>query len=168
MSRNNNQCQQLNPLCKKSDLANGDCLDCYQGYMLSGKTCIVAAAVNIPYCNRVVGNSCAECISGYYTSNGGCALANVLCATYNPNTGACHSCVPGYVFQEGGCILPSLGIDPYCVYYTNSYCSKCMNNFALINYMCSEIDPNCAQFDQATNTCLKCKKNMIAMGPSCI
>ena len=95
------KCQQLNPLCKQSDMTTGYCTDCYQGYQLSATTCIVAAAVNIPYCASNVGNVCTSCISGYYVKNGACALANVLCASYDPNTGACFSCINGYFFQRG-------------------------------------------------------------------
>ena len=80
-------------------MTSGAYLDCYPGYTLSGTTCIVAVAVNIPYCQTVVGNVCALCISGYYTKDGGCALANTLCATYIPTSGVCLSCIPGYVFQ---------------------------------------------------------------------
>ena len=61
----------------------GYCIDCYQGYQVSGTTCIVAAPINIPYCAVNVGQICTSCISGYYKKDGGCALANVLCATYD-------------------------------------------------------------------------------------
>lgn len=80
-------------------MASGDCTSCYQGYTFSQRTCIVAAAVNIAFCNQVVGIACVECINGYYVKNGGCDLVNVLCGTYNLLTGVCTSCVPGYVFQ---------------------------------------------------------------------
>ena len=77
----------------------GYCTDCYSGYQLSDTTCIVAAAVNIAYCETVVGIACSKCISGYYTDKGGCKLANLLCSDYNPHNGDCYSCVSGYVFQ---------------------------------------------------------------------
>lgn len=137
-------CTQVNPLCKASDPTTGACTDCYSGYTLAPPTCIVAAAVNIPYCQTVVGISCTFCISGYFVKDGGCALANVLCAYYDPQNGTCWSCVPGYVFQNGGCILPALGIDNFCqVYDTNSFCSQCVSGYALVNYVCTQIDVNC-------------------------
>lgn len=149
-------------------MTTGFCTDCYQGYVLSATTCIVAASVSIPYCATVIGNVCTACISGYYISNGGCALANVLCATYDPNTGACFSCIPGYVFQRGECILPSLGIDPYCTEYVNSYCSTCQQGYALVSYVCTSIDPNCTNFDNIRNTCMSCKGGKVAQGPICV
>ena len=115
-------CKQLNPLCKESNMRTGACRSCYPGYTLAGDTCIVAAAVTIPYCETVVGTVCVKCINGYYTDNGGCALANTLCATYDPTNGICKSCIPGYVFQQNECIYPSLGIDPNCAWYSNSFC----------------------------------------------
>lgn len=161
-------CAQLNPYCKDSDLTNGNCLSCYAGYALSGNTCVVAAVVNIPYCAQVVGNTCASCINGYYVSAGACALVNVLCGTYDQSTGACLSCIPGYVFQAGQCILPSLGIDPNCAQYTNSYCTQCAYGYGLVNYWCNPIDPLCTQYNAATNSCTACAQGKTPQGTSCI
>lgn len=168
LSSLNGVCAQLNPLCKSSDLSNGACTDCYPGYVISGNTCIVATAVYIPYCAQTNGNVCVSCISGYYVSAGICALVNVLCATYDQSNGNCLSCIPGYVFQTGQCIMPSLGIDPNCAQYSNSYCTQCLGGYALINYFCSPIDPFCIQYDAPSNTCRACNLGKIPMGPSCI
>jgi len=164
----NGTCTQLNSVCKTSDMTNGACTDCYPGYVLSYPTCIVAGSVNIPYCQNVVGIACTVCISGYYVSNGGCALANILCATYDPNSGACWSCVSGYVFQNGTCFLPALGIDNYCQIYTNSYCSQCVTGYALVSYVCSPVDPNCTQFDNIQNLCKSCSNGKTPQGPQCV
>lgn len=161
-------CNQLNPLCKSSNMTTGFCTDCYQGYVLAATTCIVAASVNIPYCKTVLGNVCDECISGYFVKSGGCELVNVLCATYDPKSGVCFSCIPGYVFQRGECILPSLGIDPFCTEYSNSYCTTCMKGYALVNYICTGIDPNCTNFDNIRNSCLSCANNKVPQGPLCV
>lgn len=161
-------CQQLNPLCRNSDMTNGACLSCYEGYEVSGVTCVVAAPINIPYCVTVSNRVCIECINGYYTEDGGCSLANTLCASYDPTNGDCFSCVPGYVFQEGECIYPSMGVDPQCAYYTNSFCSRCNPGYALINYVCGEVDPDCLDFDEPNNSCRECRDGKVALGPSCI
>jgi hypothetical protein len=161
-------CAALNTLCKDSDLTNGNCLSCYPGYSLSANTCIVAAAVTIPYCSQVVGNNCVACINGYYVSSGACALVNLLCATYDPNNGNCLSCGPGYVFQAGQCIMPSLGIDPSCTWYSNSYCTQCSTGFALASYWCNPIDPSCTQYNPATSTCLACSQGKTPQGASCV
>jgi hypothetical protein len=161
-------CTALNPFCRESNMANGDCLSCYGGYMLSGNTCIVAPALSIPFCNQTVGNTCVDCIHGYFASNGVCALVNVLCGTYDRSNGNCLTCVPGYVFQAGQCILPSLGIDPNCIQYTNSFCTQCGGGFALVSYWCSPIDPLCTQYNPTTNTCTACSQGRTPQGPSCI
>jgi hypothetical protein len=161
-------CAQLNSLCKNSDMTNGNCLDCYPGYALSGNTCIVAAAISIAYCAQVVGNVCSSCINGYYVSNGACAMVSVLCATYDQSTGVCLSCIPGYVFQANQCIYPSLGIDPYCSQYVNSYCTQCSSGYALVSYVCNPIDPNCTQYNQASNACTACSQGKTPQGPSCV
>jgi len=149
-------CRALNPLCRTSDMSNGACLSCYPGYQILNTDCIVAAAITIPFCQTVNGNVCALCINGYFTKDGGCALANTLCSSYDPMNGRCLSCIPGYVFQENECIFPSLGIDANCAFYTNSFCSRCLQGFALINYLCGPIDAKCRKFDQATNSCQSC------------
>jgi proprotein convertase subtilisin/kexin type 5 len=164
----NGSCQQLNPLCKKSDMSTGYCTDCYSGYALSASTCIVAATVSIPYCNKVAGNACVECIQGYFVKAGKCELMSVLCASYDMNSGVCFSCVNGYVFQQGECIYPSMGIDPFCTFYENSFCTQCRSNYALVSYVCTAVDPNCLEFDSLTNTCRKCSTGKIPQGPSCV
>jgi len=158
----------VNPLCKTSNMTNGYCIDCYPGYMLTGTTCIVAADVNIPYCNKVTGQICSECINGYYPKNGKCELVNVLCATYSNTTGACFSCVSGYVFQQGTCLLPSMGIDPYCIWYESSFCSRCVEGFALVSYICIQVDMNCIDFDNIRNVCRECKNGKRAEGSRCM
>jgi hypothetical protein len=75
-------CTQLNPLCRDSDMSNGNCLSCYPGYALSNFNCIVAVAVTIPFCSQVVGNLCSKCIQGYFVKDGNCSAVSVLCATY--------------------------------------------------------------------------------------
>lgn len=149
-------------------MTTGACTDCFTGYTLAPPTCIVAAAVNIPFCQYVVGIACTVCISGYYVSDGGCALANILCPTYDPNSGACLSCVTGYVFQNGTCIYPALGIDPNCKYYSGSYCSECNPNYALVSYVCTAIDTNCLQFDSVQNVCKSCSGGKTPQGPQCV
>ena len=61
-----------------------------------------------------------------------------------------------------------MGIDPYCTYYTNSFCSKCVNGYALVQYVCTAIDPNCSNFDNIQNVCKTCKNNMTPQGPNCV
>lgn len=164
----NGTCTPVNPVCKSSDMATGYCTLCYTGFALSGTTCVQSGTAPIPYCANMTGNVCSTCINGYYVSNGGCAAVNMLCATYKQSDGTCLSCMPGYVLQSGTCILPSLGIDPNCVQYANSYCSSCAPNYTLISYWCTAIDPNCLQYDPVNNFCLVCGQGKTPQGPNCL
>lgn len=166
LSISNNTCTQLNPLCKSSD-NNGYCTECYPGYIVSSNTCIVAASIDIPYCFTYSGVNCTSCINGYYLTNGTCFVANMLCSSYDPNSGTCYSCIQGYVFQQGQCIYPALGPDPFCTFYSSAYCSQCTNGYSLQNYICVPIDPNCSQFDSLNNICRQCSNNKIPSGPNC-
>lgn len=148
-----NICTVINPLCKSSNMTTGACTSCYTGYLLSASNCIAITADSIPYCAQVTQGQCSACINGYLLSNTTCIAANPLCATYNSN-GNCLSCITGYTFQQGSCILPSLGIDPNCAFYQNSYCSQCAGGYYLVSYWCTAIDPNCLQFDSANNICI--------------
>lgn len=64
--------------------------------------------------------------------------------------------------------MPSLGIDPSCTWYSNSYCTQCSTGFALVSYWCSPIDPNCTQYNPTTSTCLSCSQGKTPQGPSCV
>lgn len=163
----NGTCTPLNPLCKSSDMATGYCTLCYQGFTLSGPTCVQGPGTSIPYCAQIVGNVCGTCINGYYVSNGACVVANILCATYNQTDGSCITCISGYVFQSGSCVLPSLGIDPNCAQYVNSYCSGCVSGYSLVNFWCNAIDPNCLTFDATNNVCMVCRRGKTPQGPNC-
>jgi hypothetical protein len=163
----NGTCTQLNPLCKSSDMATGYCTLCYPGFSLLGTTCAQGGAASIPYCANVTGNVCSACINGYYVSNGGCVASNMLCATYMQSDGSCLTCIHGYVLQAGTCILPSLGIDPNCIQYSNSYCSTCATHYTLVSYWCTLIDPNCLQYDSVNNICIYCTQGKNPKGPAC-
>lgn len=164
----NGTCTQVNPLCRASDMNTGFCTQCYTGFVLSGPTCVQGGAASIPFCANVTGNICSTCINGYYVSNGGCAAVNMLCGTYKQSDGSCLTCIPGYVLQSGNCILPSLGIDPNCLQYLNSYCSSCATGYSLINFWCTPIDPNCAQYDYVNNLCLSCAQLKTPQGANCV
>lgn len=46
-------CQQADPLCKTPNTVTGDCVECYQGYVPSGKTCVIPVQVQIAYCSII-------------------------------------------------------------------------------------------------------------------
>lgn len=73
------KCRQASPLCKTFDPSNGNCLTCYNGYEISGATCIVAVSSD-PNCKKVDGNNqCLVCYPGYVAIKGKCLDQNPLC-----------------------------------------------------------------------------------------
>ena len=64
--------------------------------------------------------------------------------------------------------MPSLGIDPYCIEYSNSYCTTCVSGYALVNYVCTAVDVNCTDFDAVRNTCKACRNGRTPDGPRCV
>jgi hypothetical protein len=156
-------------LCKNYSLLNGQCTICYTGYALVSGNCVLGQNVYIPYCKMADSQGkCSQCIDRYYMSNGTCTSVDITCNNYDNNTGNCLDCVSGYVFQDKQCILPALGIDPYCTYYTNSYCTSCQTGYFLQNYACTLIDSNCLQFDYTSNACVSCQNNTSPSGPNCL
>ena len=168
MNASSGACTALNPYCATSDLSNGNCLSCYNGYSLSQGNCVIQATVTIPFCSITQGSTCIQCIQNYYLSNGKCNAVSTLCLTYDQNTGNCTSCIPGYFYQQNQCIFPSLGIDPLCTFYTNSYCTQCQSGSYLSNFVCNVVDPNCSMFDYNALVCKVCANGKFPNGPACI
>lgn len=164
----NGVCQQVNPLCKGYNQTSGACISCYTGYFLQGVTCVIPSAVSIPYCTLLnAAGACIQCQSSYYVNGNVCSPVSILCATYDQQTGLCTSCVNGYFYQGGVCIYPALGLDPACEHYTNSYCDQCATGFYLSNYVCTQIDQNCIQFDYQNSVCTSCHLST-PQGPNCV
>ena len=63
--------------------------------------------------------------------------------------------------------MPSLGIDPYCIEYQNSYCTACVNFYAVVNYVCTAVDMNCSDFDNIRNVCRACRNGKTPKGSRC-
>lgn len=134
---NNGVCTQVDILCKTYSLENGFCTGCYTGYVLSNSKCILGQDLYIPFCKHVNSQGkCIECTDRYYLSNDVCTAVSLLCDAYNKLNGKCTSCTPGYFFQNDECIYPSLGVDPGCSFYTNSYCTKCKLGYYLDSFYC--------------------------------
>jgi hypothetical protein len=96
-------CEQVNPLCRTSNQITGDCVSCYEGYQMSGRTCVLPVIVNIPFCNIIsAAGACVDCIEGYFVRDGQCRAVSILCgATYSKLTGQCTGCIGGYFLQGG-------------------------------------------------------------------
>ena len=102
-SQSAGKCQQTDPLCKTTNQVTRICVECYQGYALSGNSCVVPVLVQIPFCQTTsVAGTCVECIDNYYIKSGSCTPVSILCGgKYNKITGQCTGCADGYFLQGG-------------------------------------------------------------------
>lgn len=79
----NGVCTQSNPQCRTFDSSNGNCLSCYNGYVLQNGNCNVqqqpqGAGPRPPnayfdiYCKKLTGQTCTQCFYGFVLQNGKC------------------------------------------------------------------------------------------------
>jgi hypothetical protein len=75
--------------------------------------------------------------------------------------------VATYYLVRGKCVFPSMGFDPLCTSYLNSFCSSCRQGSFLANYRCFPIDPDCTAFDYTRLRCLHCANGLAIRGVGC-
>ena len=98
-----------NPLCKTYDQITGACLTCYNGYVVSGATCVIDKNAESSNCAEYVDNVCVRCASRtFLNSRKQCEKVSEDCRTYNDFTGACLSCYSGYALKMGRCLKSEL------------------------------------------------------------
>lgn len=84
-------CQSVNPNCLTWNLANGECITCYEGYgdaSINGKAingqCPLFNSSNAPMdtnCKVFISRSeCEECFTGFYVEGGKCVALPLGCA----------------------------------------------------------------------------------------
>ena len=150
-------CKRVNPICKTSNLLNGDCTSCYPGYQLNPANGNCEVFFRDPNCQDFSPNgNCLKCVIKYYiSSNGKCIPVNPLCKDYNPNNGACTSCYPGYVVKNGGCEVGS-AIDPNCKNLQGETCVECFTGYYTQNGKCKQASPLCKTFNPNNGFCTSC------------
>jgi hypothetical protein len=157
----NGTCSALSLNCLAHD-PNGTCLECLAGFILVSSNCIQT----VDKCLDYSGEGCSECAKGYFLKRGLCYQLDETCFFYDAN-GTCLECVATYYLINGSCVYPSLGFDPLCTTYVNSFCTSCRKGSFLANYRCMAIDSNCMSFDPAKFRCLKCANAMKPHGIGC-
>ena len=158
----NGYCTAANPLCRTFNISTGACLTCYQGYIISGKTCVLATGDNTdPNCFKFLPSGlCEQCYVSFFPSAGVCKQVNQLCRTANYTDGTCLSCYPGYTLSSGNCIIPQIynqqAQDPYCTSFSGDKCAKCRQGYYVQGGVCSLIDSQCQIFDYQNSRCAQC------------
>jgi proprotein convertase subtilisin/kexin type 5 len=149
-------CTLQNNLCATINQNTGECISCYQGYILANGNCTIRASD--PSCKSFNSdNTCQECSTSFYLSMGKCVRFNPLCATINPTTGDCTSCYNGYTLKQGNCSIGTSVTVANCRTIQNGICVACSTGyFRASNNTCQQISPLCATADQQTGLCLTC------------
>lgn len=63
---------------------SGACTECYTGYKVQGRDCVLGTdAIDQPNCKVVAGDFCQECYPRFYIKNGKCEQVNPFCRGYN-------------------------------------------------------------------------------------
>jgi hypothetical protein len=141
----NGVCTAVNTLCNTWSNQNGNCLTCYNGYILNGNNCVLndQAVSGNPLCKTFNGPTCIECANRAYSRNGICTAVDNSCATWSSQNGQCLTCYNGFALQNGLCIAlpaapaPSINFDIYCARTDSTgRCTRCFYGFALINGTC--------------------------------
>lgn len=159
----NGICTPLSLNCLKHNLNDGTCVKCIEPYILLGLDCVYPVENCVSYRD----GKCEKCPAGYFLKLGLCYMNDVTCQAYDP-VGNCVQCVPTYYLIGGQCVFPSLGYDPLCTAYSNSYCVECQRGSFLSNYRCRAIDASCDDFDVKSLRCNRCVNGKTARGVGCI
>lgn len=163
----NNICVPVNDNCKSYNPTNGNCTDCYLGYVVSSGMCIPQASQNDPNCKNRTNNKCQSCYQGYYlNATLSCVATSPLCKSSNSTSGSCLSCFQGYTLIRGTCIVTSN--DPNCIKFDLSgICLTCSSRFYMKNKLCTPISPLCKTYNITTGICLSCYPGYYLSSGSC-
>lgn len=145
----NGTCVAVNPLCQTFDPSNGNCLSCYQSYVLSSGSCVpdVNGTNSDPNCASWLSGVCISCATRtFMNSMGLCENVNINCNTYNADNGQCTSCYAGFGLSNGTC-SPSTSPNSCSKFDSNGKCLKCGTGSYLSQGQCLTIDAQCANFD---------------------
>lgn len=167
---NNGICTLANPLCKTWNPLNGYCLTCYNGYIISGISCIVNLNFtnSDPNCAQYSDTICVKCASRTFMNLSGlCQSVNVNCNTYNDFDGSCLTCYQGFNLNTfGQCVQSAVG-NGCSAFDPNGKCTKCGSGYYLQNGGCIQIDPQCANFDNNTLQCVGCYSGYTILNGVC-
>ncbi len=168
----NKSCVPADPVCKTFDKNNGNCLTCYDSYIISGTTCVkTTLSLSDPNCAEFFQGLCLKCSTGFiFMDNGLCGLVNSNCKTYNNITGQCTSCYVGYQVSGGICVNgTAVALDPNCAAFNGNICINCSKNFYFgPNQICLSVDPLCNGYNPSNGECTGCYQSFVLQAGTCI
>ena len=159
-------CEMIDPLCKTWDSIMLECKECYSGYSLVKKACVVSDVATMVGCSEFNGSVCVKCAPDYYMNMDVCIWTDPSCKTFNRTNGKCLTCFPGYAVTDGTCLVSS--VDANCKTFKDGKCTECSKNFYFSpDNRCIQIDPFCKNFDIPTKTCTSCYSGFTLVSGVC-
>jgi hypothetical protein len=153
-------CFPVSPLCLTYDSTNGNCLTCYQTFMLVGSGCIPMP--DIPFClNYSAQGECLMCQDRYYLTPQGCQKVDDKCQTYSSD-GNCTSCINNYLFYLNNCVK----IIENCLNQTLDICSQCSTGYINGGSLCNLEVQYCQEYSQGM--CVSCQVGYKLGGSQCV
>ena len=148
----NKGCNKVDPICKSFDLANGNCLTCYDGFKVQGRTCVVQNGTADPNCKKWKDGVCLECSKGFYFDpNNVCIQIDPFCKSFNLTDKICTQCYSGFQIVNNACVfdIQKPAFDINCkTFDTNGVCVNCSKGFYFdSNGVCIQVPPSCKTFD---------------------
>lgn len=162
-------CRAVDPLCNGHDEATGACTGCYQSFVLQNGQCIEDkdGELTDSNCASWMEGVCIRCATRTFMNDFGlCQNVNTNCNTYNPVNGRCSSCYPGFEVSNGDCVK-SLSPSSCNEFNADGTCAKCGQGSYLSQGTCIAIDPQCAKFNEQTETCLACYDGYSLLNGAC-
>lgn len=168
----NRICVPNNPLCATSGI-NGQCLSCYNGYILQNNNCIVNnVTVNVgnALCARWDGSNCVQCATRSFNFNGICTAVNTLCNTYDNFNGFCSSCYNGYIMSGNTCTINNQNVvtNPLCKTWNGPNCVECATRSYFVGTICSPVNASCATWNSQNGQCTSCYSGFYLQGSTCL
>ncbi|KAL4426771.1 hypothetical protein ABPG74_006568 [Tetrahymena malaccensis] len=146
--------------CASCNSINGQiCNQCVTGYQAVGNSLCQCSLPNCTSCNPLNGNQCSVCKNGYQVNptTGLCQSKIPFCQTNNlTDVTKCDVCQQYYTQNQSQSqcipiIANCLTID------SNNNCTKCVQNYILMNNSCTCNVQYCQQCDQNDgNICVTC------------
>ena len=154
-------CHKVDDNCEDWDPANGDCTDCYPGYIVVDGACERDEEEQIPPAGGDVPEGChsydhenqvcMECSFRWYydEDSDSCQPVSDQCKNWNTD-GDCTCCYDGYDLADGECVRadgeqPPAGGDGNC----------------------DNPDPYCYNWDCEANVCVECAQRTVPMEEGC-